>query len=598
MNIETLATSKITESISLTDNLVPYLTEGDKGPSWDGYILIYRDKKKTKDGLGRVQVQIKGRVCGKCKDTMTYSVSTKDLNNYLDNGGVIFFVVYMSSQGDQTEIYYCELLPVKIRMLLKDKGNQKNRTIYLHPFPKESHKKENLFFSFFDNSVKQASFARAKLPSLEEIDEAGNLESVCIAPIGCDIDFTDLQKTLVENDVYCYAKIKGASVLQPIEMIPQSMHTSEFIYAPIRIGERQFYEGFTRIRTKGDLIIKIGTGIQINNIGKGKPRIHYQEPEALCDIVKDLDFIICFSTNRMFTIEGTQQQVTITDDGIDVLHIEYAKKLLEKYQKIEKAFKKLKMDTGIKINSLTQEDKNNIIGLVRSFVDEKPFVDKKQKIPAFAKMVVDNQEVVVAFRKEKEKDTYTILDFFDTTLNVQTKIERKKYSISQFSVLSKEDLLKAKNLNLDKVLDSYKVQTSPEVMFTYTNQMVLTLIAAYDLSNGVRTDLLGAAKELAERLKGWLKESVNQDTSEKEIVELNILQILKRERNLNKNECKRLCEMAESTQCSEEVKVGAYLLMGNQAGAEAHFERLSEEAKKEFMLYPIFKFWEEDKEKQ
>ena len=38
--IETIAVNAIKDSVVTVDVLEPYITENDKGPSWDGYIYI------------------------------------------------------------------------------------------------------------------------------------------------------------------------------------------------------------------------------------------------------------------------------------------------------------------------------------------------------------------------------------------------------------------------------------------------------------------------------------------------------------------------------------------------------------------------------
>ena len=49
--IETLAVNAVKDSIITTDFLEQYIAENDKEPSWDGFVYIYGNKKKTKDTL-------------------------------------------------------------------------------------------------------------------------------------------------------------------------------------------------------------------------------------------------------------------------------------------------------------------------------------------------------------------------------------------------------------------------------------------------------------------------------------------------------------------------------------------------------------------
>lgn len=43
MDIEKLATSAVTGYISKTDYLSPFINEGDKEPSWDGNIYVFKN---------------------------------------------------------------------------------------------------------------------------------------------------------------------------------------------------------------------------------------------------------------------------------------------------------------------------------------------------------------------------------------------------------------------------------------------------------------------------------------------------------------------------------------------------------------------------
>lgn len=44
------------------------------------------------------------------------------------------------------------------------------------------------------------------------------------------------------------------------------------------------------------------------------------------------------------------------------------------------------------------------------------------------------------------------------------------------------------------------------------------------------------------------------------------------------------------------IRVGAYLLLDNQLAAERLFDELDTDVKQEFQMFPIFRFWVEDKQ--
>ena len=84
---------------------------------------------------------------------------------------------------------------------------------------------------------------------------------------------------------------------------------------------------------------------------------------------------------------------------------------------------------------------------------------------------------------------------------------------------------------------------------------------------------------------------------DKNIKKLNALQVIKRKRNLDKNEIRTLYSIAEDTTICEDCRVGAYVLLGQQTAAEIHFEKLSKDQQKNFKTYPIYHFWNNGEKK-
>ena len=115
--IETLSVNAVKNSIVTSEFLDQFIADNDKEPSWDGFVYIYGDKSKKKSNLkGRMPVQVKGTECDDhSKETISFSMTTVDLRNYLYDGGCVLFVVYIGNCGLTNNIYYAELTPVKLR---------------------------------------------------------------------------------------------------------------------------------------------------------------------------------------------------------------------------------------------------------------------------------------------------------------------------------------------------------------------------------------------------------------------------------------------------------------------------------------------------
>jgi hypothetical protein len=94
--------------------------------------------KSNKYCKGRVAVQIKSKVSDDLsKDRITYQIRVDDLQKYLMDNGVIYFVVYVDNDG-KTKIYYTDLLPFKIKQLLNGAAEQKTKSAELVLFPTDN----------------------------------------------------------------------------------------------------------------------------------------------------------------------------------------------------------------------------------------------------------------------------------------------------------------------------------------------------------------------------------------------------------------------------------------------------------------------------
>ena len=88
----------------------------------------------------------------------------------------------------------------------------------------------------------------------------------------------------------------------------------------------------------------------------------------------------------------------------------------------------------------------------------------------------------------------------------------------------------------------------------------------------------------------WIMTAPEEDMDHN-ISLLNKLQIVKRLRSLNDDEEKELINIIEKPNVREDVLVGAYLLLDQQAAAKIHFNKLDKEQQDILKGYPIFYFW-------
>ena len=152
--IEQLAINRISGLFLSCERIQPWLAQGDKEPLWDGFLYLYSSTEWTnRDMKGRVACQVKGRDSNSESEGDSYSVEVCDLENYLRDGGVLFFVVHVDL--DPSPIYWAQLAPVDIRGYLEKAKGQRSTTIKLDRMPTARNECEQAVFEFYEHCLRQ-----------------------------------------------------------------------------------------------------------------------------------------------------------------------------------------------------------------------------------------------------------------------------------------------------------------------------------------------------------------------------------------------------------------------------------------------------------
>lgn len=240
----------------------------------------------------------------------------------------------------------------------------------------------------------------------------------------------------------------------------------------------------------------------------------------------------------------------------------------------------------LNLSSLKDKDWKNIRCLVSALVDKEPVEHLQNDLPPVIVMDVGELKFIVHLQKIEGRDgTYNIFDFFKTEIPIVYENDAgEMLSISQYVILHADDLVKADNVRYETLLPSFQNTAQNEETIIRANFFLLELLKAYDKANS-NTELLSVARAFSD----WIFSS-NDETLPYEAKLLNKLQTEKRERALTKDETKQLLRVIETPGISEDLLVGAYLLLDQQAAAELHFERLDEQLQEKFIKHPIFHF--------
>lgn len=585
--IETLSVNAVKDSIVTSDFLDQFIADNDKEPSWDGFVYIYGDKSKKKSTLkGRMPVQVKGTECEDfSKSEISFQMSKTDLRNYLYNGGCVLFVVYIGNVGIRKKIYYVELTPIKLRQLLD--GNSKSKAIHLKEFPSDSNRKATIFLNCFQNCKKQASFTEGKLYTIEELQNQGVLENVVIPFEGYGID--NPQIALMTNEVYIYAKIKGSSVPQPIDVVPQDIHTKETVQADVKIGDTVFYKEYSIIRCAESTTFCFGESLTMKFTKLGEPcKINYKHSDKIRVLAKDLEFMISYLDEGGFSINNVLLPFDYNGANFANFEIEKEKERLAYVKQIIEVLDLLRCTDDLIISSLSNEDWRNLNRLIEAFIEKKPVEGLNHNIPLVCCVNISSFRFVLYFKKIDEAGTYEIYDFFKSEFSVvYENRDGVRLPISQFFILHAEDLLTVSNMDYDVLLPSFQSAERHSDTINRANWFLLDLLTAYDKATGRRKEKL---LKTCDEFSKWIFEAPDDELCY-EVRLLNRLQTIKRQRDFNIDEVSSLYALIENKDTNEETRIGVYLLLNQQKPAEIHYAQLSENARNNFKEYPIYYFW-------
>lgn len=595
--IEDLSVGAVSKSISLTSYLSPFIQSDDKEPSWDGFVYIYTDKSIRKDTLkGRVPVQVKGKVCSDfTKNKIKYSVEVVDLKNYLEDGGVMFYVVYLNNNLDSDKIYYSALTPVRLHGYLKNIGDQKYKTIELKEFPSDKNKIRSVFHNFQDDRRKQSSFTQTGLISFEDLNQM-NVQQLTFSLT--DYSYNNKKNKLIEpllesDEIYLYAKLEGSDALHPIDTIISSISIPEKVNQSITVNDKMFYTSFSRELSKEKTIIKIGESLFIIITGKDQPvKLNFKSAKMLRSRVLDFEFIIDAIKAKHFSINGKKIFFEIPDKELEKFNITKQLESVKLYKNILQLFTILNVDDDINIEELTTNDYNSLDVLIKAFV-KKELVNNLKEGMDVERLKISNLRLLLFFIKSKDSTTtYEIRDFFDSKRMFAYEDENgNMLRVPAYSYLNKKDYIEISNINYNAISPSYKeLSKLNDRLFEMANNDMLQMLSAYDESKQKKSILLKVAKEIAL----WILKEDN-DNLPKEMRILNYLQIVKRERELNKDERKELIQMSQNKSTSNDMNAAIYLLLENNEFVDFYLNKMSEKEKIEFKKYPIFIFYELDK---
>lgn len=590
IDVESLAVSTVTSIISKTGYLVPCIPTKDKGPSFDGCILVYEHKgmnHKKSDMVGCVDVQVKGCILQAPEVTKTsYSIDISDLHNFLNAGGAMLLVVSFDLNGNHEQIYYSQLLPYELKRFLKDcTEGQKKKSVPLIPMPENIDEISDLFMNF----VRNFKLQRAYVGSSFEIDG----DKVKKEDFGeLSIGFTSVQdqsshnydfpfRYLFTHGTYIYTDI-GYDVRMPVDYIENISVIFSDRQGVVKAGNKIFYRNFKRMIFADHEEIRIGKSHRlILHMDNKSLEYKYKLNGSLKERLDDEKFFLKIWQSKGMEINGVAIHLKLKED--DVVRIPDLGKLQEHIEWLEKVYKALQLvhtKEELDCETLSDKDAKNIQILVEGILEKKN-VDLNIEDSTFGTISFGNLKLLICALRRNDDGRFDLFGYYDAPVIYKgVATDKTEFDSTYFLMLTKDEMIEASNIDLPAITKQIKkISISPYYLNDVT-LFLLELIKVYDETND--DEYYDTALELCD----WLKK---KDPNKKSAIHvINKYQLLKRKNNLSEKELTNLRKITRDN-ADLSLKVGAYILLGEGDKAKAAYAKLDEETKQEFRNYPICK---------
>jgi hypothetical protein len=589
-NIETVAVSAVKLALSQVDCLDPaYINERDKEPCWDGRILV--TGVDGKDDIKVAYTQVKGITCKSSeliKQEIKYDkVEVSDLKNYMSNGGVVFFVVGIN--GPKNRVFYNCLLPVKIKLLLADVGDQKTTTITLKHLPDDVTRIAEIFTNFVKDSHKQASFSDKPLIHLDNrLDH--RITNLQFTFTGFASSPDDALFHIFGHEVYTYALFDGLPYPIPTDAYGTVHEIQSSRSRDISIGDVKYYSTQDIVTTENEIIIRFGKSFELvlsRNAPTLKGTININMSGNLNERITDLRFLEALRVSKNFTIGSVK--IPIFDFSDDIATSLAPTEKLQFFSDLRNLLDYFKIDDNICIDDIEVDELKHIAWLHDGIIKKFPREHLNLSDPY---MLVRNHILsctIMLFANRIAENTYMIDDFCKgESICVYGGDSDSKFVTSRFVLFEVEDYAKVVNLNFDDVVKSI-TDVEPTVRHCENaNNMALRMLQAYDLEG--RLECLEAALSVF----SWLSET-GKDALDDKISTINILQTIIRSRDLNKDEEGVLKNLIrdEALLSDDErgITVAALILLQDFTKAQALFDKLTREKQETIVGYPLETLW-------
>lgn len=583
--IEMYSINKLKDAVLRTGVIDPDIRENDKTPSWDGEMRLYHSSEFNKSNLaGLIPVQVKGTWVERFpKSKATFRAEVSDLRNYLNDGGVIFFLIQIKSYDDY-KIYYTSLLPFDLRRILDSAGSQKTKQIKLDLFPHRY--KDGIIrvcYDFLTNKRKQASL----LPDVRSVQdlEKSSLEidklQFSVPSIGLK-NRDDLFEELLSHPQYIYVKPKNIDLAFAVDKIyPQKIVAKQ--KNKIIVNGEVLYDHIAIIREPNNKQhFKLGNDITII-ADDHRFLVNYQFKGTLQEQIREMKLMSAMMQKQPIYI-GKVLMPAFSSLDFHGHTLDEISNRLSDLLRADATLKKLHVQKDLSLGSLTDKEISNLNYLIDGILDGSVVPLRCSEQLAVGKISIGNITLLLVMKKADDNAGCFIRNFFeidDLVLAGKDASPEHGTKVSPYVLMTAEQLETIDNVDLSEIVSSIRQQPYSAIYGEHVVLLTLELLKLYDRRKD--TTIL----DVVIQLLGFLSEN---DSAQADLYQINRLQTEKRRRKLNSEEIQYLSSM-KNKGIPAQYQLAANILLESFYEAQLIYEQLCPEEKETFASYPIMNLW-------
>lgn len=576
--IEDKGINAVSEYLSDIGYIKPYLSSNDKTPMWDGSLFVYKSKEDFNNERFdyRIPVQVKasefdGDVF---PETTSFSIEVTDLQNYLKDGGLVFFKVLV--KGKEKEVYCSFLTKPRIENIISSCKEQMTKSVSLSKAPQNGNEvleKLKRIYILRDHSLLDLS----TLENRSDYKFRIQLEHLSLD--------TDPQEYLATHYVDALFSLDGV----PGEFYPKGgpvkIESSTSIIKDVTIGGHAYFNSFAiTYKNDGKHFIAGCFDIIISYDSSPKPQttIHVVlKASTLGDVINELNSIQSFMHHK--SINFGNIKFDFKEHDFSSAPQKEWEESLQYWNDVKKLFAVLKVKPSFAPDKLNEEDNRQLETLIHGIL-HRNIVYGDYGESHLSTFDIGSQKILV-YAEHLQGREFKLFDIYEHLCAGYVDEDGNHRPTPILSLIFEQKTLPS-NVQLDKIVQTYKSykKKNPQISLR-ANMDLLNMLNHYDRCHDKK--VLKAAIEITT----WLKNEKNSTIGNRNITLLNYLQAIKRQKGtFNDMEMQKLYRL-KTTDNTENF--ARYLLLGNKEKALSYLAKISENDLDFLKTLPIYHFLNE-----